>query len=64
MHLAHLNAAYLNAPKASLVHVYARQEAPVIGREPPFIGREPPVIGREPPVIGKEASVIGKLAPR
>ena len=57
------NAAYLDASKASLAHIYARQEAPVIPAEPPEKNSQPGNFPTEPPDIRKQPSVIGKQPP-
>ena len=46
-----------------MVHIYARQEAPVIPAEAPEEKSQAGNFPAEPPVIGKQPSVIGKLAP-
>ena len=69
VHLAHPNLNIYSVPEGSVVHIYARQEAPQISAEPPEknsqagnFPTEPPVIGKEPPVIGKEPPVTEKQA--
>ena len=64
------NAAYLDASKAFLAHIYARQEAPDENLEAPEKNSQPgnfpaeaPVIGKQSPVVGKQAPVIGKEVP-